>query len=85
VRVRDREIRLTPKECQLLRYLVAHPNQTIAHRQLLQAVWGADYGEELEYLRVFVNQLRKKIEADPARPRFLLTDPWVGYRFRPPE
>jgi two-component system, OmpR family, KDP operon response regulator KdpE len=85
VRVRDREIRLTPKECQLLRYLVAHPNQTIPHRQLLQAVWGADYGEELEYLRVFVNQLRKKIEADPGRPRYLLTDPWVGYRFRPPE
>jgi two-component system KDP operon response regulator KdpE len=85
VRVRDREIRLTPKECQLLRYLVAHPNQTIPHRQLLQAVWGADYGEELEYLRVFVNHLRKKIEANPARPRYLLTDPWVGYRFRPPE
>jgi two-component system, OmpR family, KDP operon response regulator KdpE len=85
VSTRDREIRLTPTECQLLRYLVAHPNRTIAHRELLQAVWGADYGEELEYLRVFVNQLRKKIEANPARPRYLLTDPWVGYRFRPPE
>jgi two-component system KDP operon response regulator KdpE len=85
VRMRDREIRLTPKECQLLRYLVAHPNKTIPHRQLLQAVWGADYGEEMEYLRVFVNQLRKKIEANPAKPKYLLTDPWVGYRFRLPE
>jgi two-component system KDP operon response regulator KdpE len=85
VSARDREIRLTPKECQLLRYLAAHPNRTIPHRELLQAVWGADYGEELEYLRVFVNQVRKKIEANPARPQYLLTDPWVGYRFRPPE
>jgi two-component system KDP operon response regulator KdpE len=85
VRVRDREIRLTPKECQLLRYFAAHPNRTLPHRELLQAVWGADYGDELEYLRVFVNQLRKKIEANPARPKYLLTDPWVGYRFRPPE
>jgi two-component system, OmpR family, KDP operon response regulator KdpE len=85
VRARDRETHLTPKECQLLGYLVAHPNRTIPHRELLQAVWGADYGDELEYLRVFVNQLRKKIEPNPARPRYLLTDPWVGYRFRPPE
>ena len=85
VSVHDREIRLTPKEFQLLRYLVVHPNTTISHRQLLQAVWGPDYGEELEYLRVFVNQLRKKIEANPARPKYLLTDPWAGYRFRPPE
>jgi two-component system, OmpR family, KDP operon response regulator KdpE len=85
VRARGRETRLTPKESQLLRYLAAHPNRTIPHRELLQAVWGADYGDELEYLRVFVNQLRKKIEANPARPKYLLTDPWVGYRFRPPE
>jgi len=85
VRGRGREVRLTPKECQLLRYLVARPNQTISHRELLQAVWGADYGEELEYLRVFVNQLRKKIEANPSRPKYLLTDPWIGYRFRTTE
>lgn len=85
VRAGGHEMRLTPKECQLLRYLAAHPNRTIPHRELLQAVWGADYGDELEYLRVFVNQLRKKIEANPARPKYLLTDPWVGYRFRPPE
>lgn len=85
VRARGREMRLTPKESQLLRYLAAHPNRTIPHRELLQAVWGADYGDELEYLRVFVNQLRKKIETNPSRPEYLLTDPWVGYRFRPPE
>jgi len=85
VLARGRETRLTPKEAQLLRYLAAHPNRTIPHRELLQAVWGADYGDELEYLRVFINQLRKKIEANPARPKFLLTDPWAGYRFRPPE
>ncbi len=82
VRVRGREVRLTPKEFLLLRYLVARPNKTIAHRELLQAVWGPDYGHELEYLRVFVNQLRKKIEPNPAKPKYLLTEPWVGYRFR---
>jgi two-component system KDP operon response regulator KdpE len=81
VRMRGREAHLTPKEHDLLRYLVAHPNKVIPHRELLQAVWGVDYGEELEYLRVFVNQLRKKLEPDPSKPRYLLTEPWVGYRF----
>lgn len=76
-----REQRLTPKEHDLLCYLAANPNQVIAHRKLLQSVWGPEYGDEVEYLRVFVNQLRKKIEPDPARPRYLLTEPWVGYRF----
>ena len=85
VSVRGRDVRLTPKEFQLLRYLVAHPNKTITHRELLQAVWGPDYGQELEYLRVFVNQLRKKIETNPAKPKYLLTEPWVGYRFRLPD
>lgn len=85
VSARGRDVRLTPKEFDLLRYLVAHPNKTIAHRELLQAVWGPDYGQESEYLRVFVNQLRKKIEPDPANPRYLLTEPWVGYRFCLPE
>lgn len=80
VRHADQEFRLTPKELDLLRYLASHPNIPIAHRELLQAVWGPDYGDELEYLRVFVNQLRKKIEPDPARPQYLLTEPWVGYR-----
>lgn len=76
-----REIRLTPKEFDLLHYLVAHPNAPIPHARLLQAVWGPDYGEEVEYLRVFVNQLRKKIEKNPAQPKYLLTEPWVGYCF----
>jgi two-component system KDP operon response regulator KdpE len=85
VRVRNREVHLTPKEHELLRYLVLHANRTLTHRELLQAVWGPDYGDELEYLRVFVNQLRKKLEPDPAKPRYLLTEPWVGYRFWLPE
>lgn len=75
------EVRLTPKEFDLLQYLVANPNVSIPHTKLLQAVWGPDYGDQVEYLRVFVNQLRKKIEPDPAEPRYLLTEPWVGYRF----
>ena len=85
VTARGTEVRLTPKEFDLLRYLVAHPDKAIPHRELLQSVWGPDYGEETEYLRVFVNQLRKKIEAKPAQPKYLLTEPWIGYRFRPPE
>jgi two-component system KDP operon response regulator KdpE len=78
-------VRLTPKEFDLLQYFLAHPNEPIAHGSLLQAVWGPDYGDEVEYLRVFVNQLRKKIEPDPSNPRYLLTDPWVGYRFQLPD
>ncbi len=74
-------VRLTPKEFDLLRFLVGHPNKPLPHRKLLQAVWGPDYGDEVEYLRVFVNQLRKKIEPTPSKPRYLLTEPWVGYRF----
>jgi two-component system KDP operon response regulator KdpE len=81
VRLRGNSIRLTPKEFELLRYLALHPNIPVTHMKLLQAVWGPDYGEEVEYLRVFINQLRKKIEADPASPQFILTEPWVGYRF----
>jgi two-component system KDP operon response regulator KdpE len=85
VAVGGRQSRLTPKEHDLLRYFVAHANRAVEHRELLQAVWGADYGGELEYLRVFVNQLRKKIEPKPAKPQYLLTEPWVGYRFRLPQ
>ncbi len=77
----DRDVRFTPKEFDLLSYLIAHPNRTLTHRELLRAVWGADYGDEVEYLRVFVNRLRWKIEPDRAKPRFLVTDAWVGYRF----
>jgi len=79
------EVRLTPKEFDLLRFLMENPNIPIPHARLLQAVWGPDYGGQVEYLRVFINQLRKKIEVDPSRPRYLLTEPWVGYRFALPE
>ena len=78
---KDKELRLTPKEFDLLRYLMSNPNLAIPHTKLLQAVWGPDYGDQVEYLRVFINQLRKKIEPDPSHPRYLLTEPWVGYRF----
>ena len=77
VRTSRREFRLTPKEFDLLVYLVSHANRVISHRELLQAVWGPDYGEETEYLRVFINQLRKKIEPQPSKPSYLLTEPWV--------
>jgi two-component system KDP operon response regulator KdpE len=80
--VHGQSVRLTPKEFDLLHYLVSNPNVPIPHTKLLQAVWGPDYGDQVEYLRVFVNQLRKKIEPDPAKPRFILTEPWVGYRFQ---
>jgi len=83
--LRGTTVRLTPKEFELLSYLIARPNRTVSHRELLHAVWGPDYGEELEYLRVFMNRLRKKIESDPAKPRFLLTDAWSGYRFQTAE
>jgi len=82
---RGRTLHLTPKEFELLSYFVSRPNRTLTHRELLQFVWGPDYGEEIEYLRVFVNRLRKKIEPDPAKPRYLLTDAWAGYRFHLPE
>jgi two-component system KDP operon response regulator KdpE len=82
---KGRPVRLTPKEFDLLQYLLSNANKPIAHRKLLQTIWGPDYGDQVEYLRVFVSQLRKKIEADPARPRYILTEPWVGYRFVVPE
>ena len=83
VTVNGTEVRLTPKEFDLLRYLASNPDEVIPHAKLLQAVWGPDYGDEVEYLRVFINQLRKKIEPDPSHPAHLLTEPWVGYRFSP--
>ena len=85
VTVDGKEVRLTPKEFDLLRHLASSPDVPIPHAKLLQAVWGPDYGEEVEYLRVFVNQLRKKIEPEPSHPQYLLTEPWVGYRFRLPK
>jgi two-component system, OmpR family, KDP operon response regulator KdpE len=83
VMARGQPVRFTPKEFELLRQLVASQGKAISHRRLLQAVWGPDYGEETEYLRVFINQLRKKIEPDPRHPRYIHTEPWVGYRFEP--
>ena len=81
----EKQIRLTVKEFDLLLYLAVHANKTITHRELLQEVWGPDYGGEHEYLRVFVNRLRKKIEESPSSPKLLLTEPWVGYRLELPE
>jgi two-component system KDP operon response regulator KdpE len=83
VTVSGKATRLTPKEFDLLAYMARHPNRVLTHHTLLGAVWGGDYVEQVEYLRVFVGQLRKKIEANPAKPRFILTEPWVGYRFVP--
>jgi two-component system KDP operon response regulator KdpE len=83
VMVSGQPVRFTPKEFELLRQLVASQGKAISHRRLLQAVWGPDYGEETEYLRVFINQLRKKIEPDPRHPRYIHTEPWIGYRFEP--
>jgi two-component system KDP operon response regulator KdpE len=83
VLVQGNPVRLTPKEFDLLRHLVSSQGKPMEHRRLLQAVWGPDYGNETEYLRVFINQLRKKIEPDPAHPKYIHTDPWVGYRFEP--
>jgi two-component system KDP operon response regulator KdpE len=81
--IRDKEVHLTPKEYDLLVYLLRHPGKVLTHRVLLGAVWGGDYTEQNEYLRVFIGQLRKKIEPDPANPKYILTEPWIGYRFQP--
>jgi len=78
-------LRLTPKEFDLLVHLIRNPGKVLTHRVLLAAVWGGDYTEQTEYLRVLIGQLRKKIEADPATPRYILTEPWIGYRFNPGE
>lgn len=85
VRVRDREVHLTPKEFDLLIYLAKHAGKVLTHRNLLAAVWGGNSVEQPEYLRVFVGHLRKKLEPDEAAPRYILTEPWVGYRFEPGE
>jgi two-component system, OmpR family, KDP operon response regulator KdpE len=81
--VSGQEVRLTPKEFDLLVYLAQHPRKVITTRKLLAAVWGASNTEQPEYVRVFVNHLRRKLEPDPDNPRYILTDPWVGYRFEP--
>ena len=81
--VRETEVHLTPKEYDLLVHFVRHTGKVLTHRTLLGAVWGGNYTEQGEYLRVFVGQLRKKIEPNPSTPRYILTEPWVGYRFNP--
>jgi two-component system KDP operon response regulator KdpE len=80
VKRRDGVVHLTAKEFKLLHCLASHRGAVVPHRRPLQAVWGPDYGDEVEYLRVFINQLRKKIEPDPAHPAYILTDPSTGYR-----
>jgi two-component system, OmpR family, KDP operon response regulator KdpE len=85
VTVRGQEIRLTPKEFDLIAYFVGHPGRILTHRALLAAVWGGNAVEQPEYLRVFIGQLRKKIEADPSKARYIVTEPWIGYRFEPGE
>jgi len=82
VRVRGKEIHLTPKEFELLIFMVGHANKVLTHRVLLNAVWGSESVQQPEYLRVFINQLRKKIEPGD-KPQYIVTDPWVGYRFHP--
>jgi two-component system KDP operon response regulator KdpE len=77
------ELRLTPKEFDLLTHLVRNSGKVLTHHALLGAVWGGDYTEQHEYLRVFIGQLRKKIEPNPSHPQFILTEPWIGYRFNP--
>ena len=83
VLVGGREVKLTPKEFGVLRYLVGNAGKVITHRALLLAVWGSESSEQTEYLRVFINQLRRKLEPDPQHPQHILTEPWIGYRFVP--
>jgi len=81
ITVREKSIHLTPKEFDLLVYFIKHSGKVLTHRTLLAALWGGNYVEQNEYLRVFVGNLRKKIEPDAATPRYIITEPWIGYRF----
>jgi two-component system KDP operon response regulator KdpE len=81
VEVGGKDVRLSPKEFDLLVYFIRHSGKVLTHRTLLANIWGGDSTDQTEYLRVFIRHLRKKIEPDPAKPRYILTDPWVGYRF----
>jgi two-component system, OmpR family, KDP operon response regulator KdpE len=82
--VRGERVHLSPKEFDVLRLLVIQQGKPLTHKRVLQTVWGPDHGEETENLRVVINQLRKKIEKDPVHPRYILTEPWLGYRFQLP-
>lgn len=84
VRLRGDEIHLTPKEFDLLAFMMGNQGAPLTHLKLLRSVWGLEYGNELEYLRSYVKMLRKRIERDPLRPEYILTEPWVGYRFHNP-
>lgn len=81
IKVDGKEVRLSPKEFDLLLFFIRNAGKVLTHRTLLAKIWGGNYTEQTEYLRVFVRHLRKKIERDPAKPRYILTEPWVGYRF----
>jgi two-component system, OmpR family, KDP operon response regulator KdpE len=83
VQVAGKPVKLSPKEFDLLVYFIGHAGKVLTHRTLLAHIWGGDYTEQTEYLRVFVRHLRKKIELNPAKPHYILTEPWVGYRFVP--
>ncbi|MGB7620883.1 MAG: response regulator transcription factor [Terriglobia bacterium] len=83
VTVAGKEVKLTPKEFEVLKYLLSNAGKVVTHRSLLQAVWGWESSDQTEYLRVFINQLRRKIEPSPQQPRYILTEPWVGYRLIP--
>jgi two-component system KDP operon response regulator KdpE len=85
VRVDGVEVRLSPKQYRLLQILVSHAGKVVTHRQLLTGIWGSGHPDDVQYLRVFVRKLRRRIEADPARPRYLMTELGVGYRLRTPE
>lgn len=83
VSVLGRDVHLTPKEFELMAYLIENHDRVITHRRLLTKIWGGDYTEQTEYLRVFIGNLRKKIEPAPSKPRYIVTEPWVGYRCVP--
>jgi two-component system KDP operon response regulator KdpE len=84
VTTEGKDVHLTPKEFAVLHYLAKQPNKPIPHRDILAAVWGSEHSEHYEYLRAFIKQLRKKIEPEPDKPRYILTEPWVGYRLNLP-
>lgn len=84
VSVRGKKVKLTPKEFDVLRLLVTNQGSTIPHETMLRSIWGPEFGGETQYLRVFIRQLRMKLESDPSRPELICTEPWLGYRFEPP-
>jgi two-component system KDP operon response regulator KdpE len=83
VRIKDKPVKLTPTEYDLLKYMIQYSGKVLTHRTLLTAIWGEAYAEQAQYLRVFIGQLRKKLEQNTARPKYILTDPGIGYRFEP--